>query len=270
MKNLFRHAACTAAFLLLQGCDLIDYHPYYAGFDGAKDINARNISRIEKGTEGRKALHFAVISDTQRWYDETAAAVRDINGRKDVDFVIHCGDLTDFSATKEFELMRDELEKLAVPYVCLIGNHDNLANGAYVFRAMFGKENYSFTAGDTHFVCIDTNALEHDYSTPIPDFAFLEDDISSVTPSTKRTVVAMHAMPYSDQFNNNVATLFQDKIKEYPGLQFCLCGHNHQTDVLDLFGDGIKYYECGAAKKRQYLLFTLTEEGGVDYEVVDY
>ena len=270
MKTIQALLVSLSCLTLLTGCDIIDYHPYDAKFSGTSDINNRNIARIEAATAGRDSLRFAVISDTQRWYDETADAVSNINTRGDIDFVIHCGDLTDFSATNEFEWMRDELENLQPPYVCLIGNHDCLANGPSVFEAMFGARNFSFTAGDTHFICLDTNALEHDYSTPIPDFTFIANDLDSLSDDVKRTVVAMHAAPGTDQFNNNVAEIFEERMLLFPNLQFGLCGHEHATAVFEPFNDGVKYYECAAAKKREYLVFTLTSEGGVGYEVVSY
>lgn len=268
--TLLRAALLIAALPLMQACEVIDYHPYDADFRGACDINARNVERIEQTCAGRTRLRFAVISDTQRWYDETAAAVKSINGRGDIDFVIHCGDLTDFGATREFVWMRDELEKLVPPYVCLLGNHDCLATGVRVFRRMYGNPDFSFTAGDVHFVCVNTNALEYDYSVPVPDFAFLRADRDALPPGVRRTVVAMHAAPFSDQFNNNSADVFEYHIRRYPALQFCLCGHQHSTTVFEPFGDGVLYYECGAAKHRQYLVFTLEEGKEVGYEVVSY
>ena len=57
---------------------------------------------------------------------------------------------------------------------------------------------------------------------------------------------------------------------KYPTLRFCLCGHDHSSKVLDLFGDGVSYYECGAGKRREYLVFTLKKDGGHSYEVVRY
>ena len=166
--------------------------------------------------------------------------------------------------------MRDELQGLEAPYVCLIGNHDHLGNGVFVFRSMFGPEDFAFDAGDTHFVALNTNALENDYSVPIPNFAFISDDRAALAPTVRRTVVAMHAQPTSEQFNNNVSDLFEWEIRKFPGLSFCLCGHGHKTQVNDLFGDGVLYYECGAAKKRQYLLFTLKADGTYSHEVVNY
>ena len=53
----------------------------------------------------------------------------------------------------------------------------------------------------------------------------------------------MHAMPHSDQFNNNVADVFEYEISKYPQLLFCLCGHGHHRTVNDIFGDGMNYFE---------------------------
>lgn len=256
--------------LTLSACDIIDYHPYDARLDGTHNINTRNIERIEKNCAGKKSLKFVLISDTQRWYDETYEAVKNINEREDIDFVIHCGDLSDFGITKEFEQQREILEKLKVPYVVLLGNHDCLGTGADTFRWMFGDPNFAFNAGNTHFLCINTNAFEYDYSTAVPDFGYINADRNAVPAHINRTVVAMHAQPTSEQFNNNVSHLFQYEIKQYPGLAFCMCGHGHSTQCNDLFGDGVLYYECGAAKKREYVIFTLNEKGGYSYEVVKY
>lgn len=258
-------------FLLLYGssCSLIDYHPYDARIDGETGINARNTERIEANLKGKSSLRFAVISDTQRWYDETRAAVRSINARSDIDFIVHCGDLSDFGATKEFEWMRRELQELKQPYVCLLGNHDCLGTGGDVFREMYGDPNFSFNAGYTHFVCLNTNAYEYDYSVSIPDFSYIKADQENLPDSIRQTVVVMHAQPYSEQFNNNVAEVFQEKIRLYPGLQFCLCGHGHHLEINDLFSDGILYYECSSIDKRKYIVFTINEEG-YSHEVVGF
>ena len=75
--------------LCLGACDLIEYHPYDTRVSGQRHVNEANVQRIEQAMCGRTSYRFAVISDTQRAYDETADAVRAINARGDVDFVIH-------------------------------------------------------------------------------------------------------------------------------------------------------------------------------------
>lgn len=271
MTNKYlQKSALACCCLLLSGCDLFDYHPYDTRIDGPHNLNAYNIERIEKLCSGRDYIRFVLISDTQRWYDETRDAVRSINARGDIDFVIHCGDISDFGVTREFEVQRDILQKLNMPYVVLLGNHDCLGTGADTFLYMFGSPDFTFDAGNTHFVCLNTNAFEYEYSTAIPDFTFIENDQNSLTDNIKRTVVAMHAQPFSDQFNNNVAKGFEYSIKKYPGMEFCLCGHDHSMQVRDLFGDGVLYYECSAAKSRKYLVLTIKDDGTYDYEEVQY
>lgn len=267
--SVFALAMSSCLAFLSAGCDMIEYHPYDLDINDETGINDKNIRRIESSLAGRKSISFAVISDTQRWYDETEDAVEAINSRNDIDFVIHTGDLSDFGLKLEFEKQRDILNRLDVPYVCLLGNHDCLATGEQVFSHIFGKENFSFTAGNVHFVCLNTNALEYNYTTAVPDFSFLKSEQDNFPAHAEKTVVAMHAGPYSEQFNNNVADFFEESITRFPSLQFCVYGHGHNVSVDEFFNDGILYYECASAKKRSYLHFTINEND-YTYEVYSY
>lgn len=253
--------------MMLGACELIDIHPYDGKIDGATGVNLRNISVIERRLLGRDTIRFAVISDTQRWYDETEDEVASINGRGDVDFVVHCGDQTDFGVTKEFEWQRDILLRLNVPFVVLLGNHDCIGSGKEVYRKMYGPENFSFKAGRVRFVCMDTNALEYDFSNPVPDLNFIRSFEGDTT--VTMTIPVMHVSPFAAEFNNNVADAFNHYIHQLPRPLFCLYGHGHSTEVHDLFGDGLIYYQITCAKDRQYYVFTVTE-GGYDYEIIDY
>ncbi len=256
--------------MLLAGCNMIDYHPYDTRVSGAHDLTSLNVQRIEQACAGRDSLRFVLISDTQRWYDETERAVESINARTDIDFVVHCGDVSDFGVTREFELQRDILQKLRMPYVVLIGNHDCLGSGAETYSYIFGKPNFSFNASFLHVACINTNAFEYDYSTAVPDFSYIKTDYTSLPDSVSATVVAMHAQPFSDQFNNNVAEVFEEEMLKYRNPLFCICGHGHSTQVNEWFNDGLKYYEIGAAKSREYMVFTVKRNGEYSYEYVQY
>lgn len=258
-----------AALLLVQGCGMLESHPYDVNVRGDKHLTERNVPLIEASMAGRESFTFAMISDTQRGYDETAEAVKVINSHGGIDFVVHGGDFTEYGATREFEWQRDILDRLEMPYVSVIGNHDCVATGIEAYETIFGPLNYAFTAGDVRFLCLNTNALEFDYSTAVPDFAFLKQELEGIGPEIKRTVVLMHAGPFSEQFNNNVANDFHRLLTGFPGLQFCLYGHGHTIQSTDLFGDGIMYYECANIKKRSFLLFTISKDS-YDYEIVEF
>lgn len=269
MKKILNDIIIMAMAFALGGCEMIEYHPYDGRVKGETDINAKNIKRIEDVCAGKTTIRFAVISDTQRWYDETEDVVKALNQRDDLDFVLHTGDTSDFGATKEFMWMRDILQDLKFPYTVLLGNHDCLGDGLEVFKTIFGHENYSFMAGNVRFVCLNTNALEFDYSQPVPDFTFMEELLKDKNPVHEKTIVAMHACPYSEVFNNNVAKPFELYINQFPELQFCVYGHGHQVQVDDIFNDGVLYYQCCNIKKRKYLVFTITPED-YKYEVVQF
>lgn len=258
------------AGMFVQGCDMIESSPYDVHVTGEKRLTEKNIALIEKATAGKETIKFAMISDSQRFFDETWDAVKAINSRDDIDFVLHGGDVSEYGATREFLWQRDLLNRLDVPYVCVIGNHDCIATGVEAYRAVFGELNFSFTAGDVKFLCLNTNALEFDGATPVPDLGFIKRELASLPPQVRRTVVLMHAGPYSEQFNNDIAEEFEALIRRFPGLQFCLFGHGHNVKVEEPFGDGVVYYECASTRKRSMLVFTLNPDDSYDYEVVDF
>jgi len=260
MRKFIGHTFLLLASALSAACRT-EYHPYDTRIDGATSMNAKNIARIEKACSGKRAVRFVHISDTQRWYDETEAAVKAINRMEGIDFVIHTGDIADFGMKAEFERQRDILNRLKVPYVVLLGNHDCLATGERIFTTIFGAVDYAFTAGNIRFVCLNTNALEFDHDTPVPNFDFLDRQLSAFPEQAEKTVVAMHAQPFSDQFDDNVARVFQYAIRQFPVLQFCIHGHGHNFAAEELFDDGVMYYECDNIGKRSYLLFTVSDEG---------
>ena len=255
--------------LLIAGCDMIDYHPYDVHISGETDVNAHNIAQIEQNCQNKTTIRFVTMGDSQRWYDETDDFVSHLNKRDDIDFVIHGGDVSDFGVTDEFLWQRDIMNKLKIPYVVLLGNHDCLGTGEETYRVIFGDPNFSFIAGRVKFVCLNTNALEYDYSEPVPDFTFMENEITNRRDEFEKTVICMHARPYTDVFNDNVAKVFQHYVKQYAGIQFCTAAHthHHQDDVI--FDDGIHYVTSDCMDYRTYLVFTITPEK-YEYELVKY
>jgi Icc-related predicted phosphoesterase len=246
---------------------MFEAHPYDGKVTGETGVNSKNIKLIEERCLGRQTIRLAFIGDSQRRYDKTVDFVKSINTKNDIDFVIHGGDISDFGVTREFLMQRDILNKLKIPYVVLLGNHDCIGTGKHVYREVFGDENFAFIAGNVKFICLNTNALEYDYSRPVPDFRFIEEHLFSQTPGHEKTVIAMHAPPYCEQFNNNVANVFHRYINEFPDLQFCLNSHAHDINAADIFEDGIIYYNSASTEKGKYLLFTISTEN-YSYEVV--
>lgn len=294
--KLVKPIILTALASALVSCDNFEYHPYSVYIDGETAVNVKYTSILENSGL-TPPFKFAFITDTQGALDDMSDALDIIRQRGDIDFIIHGGDQTDFGLPKEFMWCRDMLEDAGLPYVAVIGNHDCLGNGNDTFDYMYGPENFSFNVGPVHFVCLNTVALEYDYSHPVPDFEFIQGDIEHIAmlnhnnPATiTHTIVVMHSRPYDEQFNNNVARPFNHYITQYPGLGsddgrivdesdgilngsmargFCINGHNHADDIADIYGNGVLYYQCANMAKRTFFVFTVTDDG-YDYEKVVY
>lgn len=255
---------------VLSGCsDIFDTHPYDVKATGKTYINVKNIDHIEKECFNKDTLKIAFISDTHLWLRETDDMVNNINNRNDIDFIVHLGDLSDTGTLKEFNWTRDILEKLIRPYVAMIGNHDFLGTGDEIYKIFWGEFDFSFIAGRIKFVCLNTNAIEYDYLAAVPNFDFMEVQRSSDSVLFDRTIICMHARPYSEQFNNNAAKAFEYYVRSFPNLMFCVNGHNHALQADDLYRDGVMYYGVDCAENRNYMIFTITPKD-YQYEVVRF
>ena len=259
------HWRAVVLLMLLSGCDNpFDVHPYDMDLHGAHDINNTNIKKIQTACEGRDTLRIAFISDTHGWYTQTEAELNDINQRDSIDFVIHCGDLTDTGTTKEYIWIRNYLERLRKPFIALIGNHDFLGTGDEAYSWMFGDKTFSFIVNRLKIVCLDTNAMEYDHMAAIPDFTFMEKEADNSAGLFDRTIVVMHAAPFSDEFNNNVSKVFGYYLTLFPNLLCCVFGHEHVDTTRTIYDNVAPFHSIDCAQHRNYKIFTITPDG---YEV---
>ena len=257
--HLLRMWLYFAILPILNSCELFEYHPYDTQNFSTSEVNAKNIERITANDDSSDTLRFAFIGDTQRYYDETEDFVKAINKRNDIDFVIHGGDITDFGLSKEYQWMYDILQKLKAPFVTVIGNHDVIGHGKDIYREFFGEYNFSFISHRTRFICLNTNALEFDYSTPVPDFDYMLSFVQD-SADVDNTIVVMHIPPYDIEFNNNSVLMFDYIVGNYKNVRFCLHAHNHTLEENDFFNNGIIYYGCDDISGRNYMVFTVTPD----------
>lgn len=250
----------SSILVVLSTCNYIEYHPYEIRLkDDYRNLTEKNIKMIHSHeVYDDDTIRFVLMGDTHRFYDQTKDFVRHINKRKDIDFVIHDGDVSDFGMKNEFFWLHDLMKKMKFPYVTVIGNHDIIGNGDELYMKMYGPLNYSFIYKDTKFLFLNTNALEFDYSTPVPDFNWLKDEVTdTLKVQYSKSVAVMHVQPGDVQFNNNIYDVFPYYLHSLKGLMFCLHGHAHRFMVNKFYDDEITYYGSDTMKNRNYLIFTI-------------
>ena len=252
---------CLLILTLCSCGDVFQYHPYDVRISGNHHINTTNMERIERECLNKAEIRVAVISDSHGWLTTLKKAISHINARNDIDFIIHCGDLTDCATTKEFVASRDALLQLHQPWVALIGNHDFLGTGDEAYDYIFGEVDFSFIAGRTKFICLNTNATEYDYIAAVPNFDFMENEITSRDAEYDHSVVVMHAAPYTDQFNNNVAKSFGHYLQFFKQLHCVIYGHEHRLEQGDIYHNGLLFYGMDTTNHNNYAVFTFNQTG---------
>ncbi|WP_192822204.1 metallophosphoesterase [Rufibacter sp. LB8] len=270
MKTLNRRQLCGwLAFLLLlpfSSCDLFDYHPY-EGNVTYKNLTAENVARIkalESTFPAQATLKFAFISDTHNFFEEKEAMVKDINSRN-VAFVLHGGDITNYGFTDEFERSHRVLSKLNAPYVTVIGNHDCLGDGDKIYQAMYGPLNHSFTFKNNKFIFLNSNFLEFDAS--VPDLDYLQRELQAPADITNKFVVA-HISPDHGEANPAKAMGYATLMQQFT-VGLSLHGHIHGHTVRQPYNDGITYLTTASANKRNYVMVTVTGNT-ITHEVITF
>ncbi len=242
--------------MVLSSCDAFLYSPNEVRVEEQeRDINAKNIQRLSL-LQASDTLKFVLIGDTQRFYEETDAFVRQINGAEDVDFVILAGDITDFGLNKEFKWVNERLSRLKVPYITVIGNHDMLANGREVYRKMYGAENFSFTVNGNTFICLNTNSEEVGFDGTLPDMNWLTSELGK-SKNSNNVFVISHVPPFSAAFDKSLEQSYADVLKSNRNVRLSLHGHQHYYSLSNPYNGGCDYLVVGSMNKKNYAVVSV-------------
>ncbi|MCF0059277.1 metallophosphoesterase [Dyadobacter sp. CY356] len=268
MKN-FPRLTMILFGILLTSCDgLFQYNPNQILLkDDERDLNAKNIEKI-KSLPVKDTLRFILMGDTQRWYDETVKFVESANKQRDIDFVLHAGDISDFGITKELKWINEIMQNLRYPYLTVIGNHDIVANGSDAYVRMFGPLDYSFVYGHYKFIFINTNSLEYGLDGSTPNVPWLKAQLTD-NPDKKETIVIGHVPPFDADFDRNLEKDYTGALASDTNLKFTLYGHQHAFKEGEFYDDGVQYYLTTSMGARGYLVIT-SWKGGYKVERIEF
>jgi len=165
-----------------------------------------------------------------------------------VDMAIVAGDLTDFGTAEEYQLFRDIMEPLGIPYCAIPGNHDNVA----AMRTGFADQKWMPNSGpinwteefeDLALVGLDSN-VEGEAHGHLTDATldYLQQKLAAL--QQKPVIVAIHHPPIltgiekMDIQNLRDSRKLQTILSEYHGELKLVCGHIHRN-IIASFGSVI-------------------------------
>jgi 3',5'-cyclic-AMP phosphodiesterase len=268
MKDITAVLMVLICQALIIGCaDVNEYSPNQAfDNDTPQNINAKNIQRLlEKSNNDTLSIVF--IGDSQRFYDEVDLFVETVNRQRGIDVVFVAGDITDFGLLQEFEWVVRSLDKLKVPYVSVIGNHDVVANGEDVFARMFGLLNFSFTYDSTKFIFHNTNSREY-RGDIVPDLDWLEKELAA-EPGVKNYIGVSHVPPFHADFNRKLESSYHQLLMNTPNFLVSLHGHVHKHTDGYPYEDGIRYITGHYFKEREFIRLDI-HNGRITKTIIKY
>ena len=237
------------AVILLASCGKLSYSPY-SGSVKSKNLNVSNLAAIQsstKATTGGDVFSIAVISDTHDYYDHLEDQVEFINGMSKYHFVIVTGDITNLGMQTEYAKAVEILDRLTIPYIVVVGNHDLLGDGDRIFPKLFGDYNFEFTYKNTRLVFYNNNNWESDEADAIGVYP---QSVFSGDTSTHRLLFA-HVMPHDrDRFTQELVDQNESMVTNY-NINYFVCGHNHNGGEVS-FGSG-SVLVVGSSVKRRIL-----------------
>jgi Icc-related predicted phosphoesterase len=253
-----RYWSACAAMLTLAGCDLLEFSPNdHRVAEEFTNLTEKNLARLlARPVPAGDSLRFVFTGDSQRFYDEADPLVESINKLTNVQFVLVAGDISDFGMAREMQWVDEKLRKLTVPYLTVIGNHDQVGNGRATYQHIYGALNYSFVYGDTKFILVDTNGREYKFNGQIPNMGWLRPQLQNQD-GARRQIVVSHVPPTNEDFDPAVRDGYVDALGEASNLVFEMNGHNHDYSITQPYGDGVTYVNSDSFEKRHYMIVTV-------------
>ncbi len=196
---------------------------------------------------------FALISDSHTDYSNLTDITNHINQDSTLAFLIHVGDFTNLGWVTEYVSTHNILSRLNIPYLTVIGNHDELGDGKLIYSKMFGSFNYSFVFHDYKFVFLKANSLAN-LGTP-PDLDWLEHVLTGSDLYNLVFVIA-HQPPFDPSWSDSVENRYHKLIQENK-VDLSIHGHTHDFWYGEKYNDGVKYLVVGATSDRSYCTVTI-------------
>ena len=212
-------------------------------------------------SEDDSVLNFYVFGDSQG-YQDGIVEIAEIANLEQPDFVFHCGDLTPFGQSNQYDEVVSALETFTIPVYTTVGNHDIREGGGERYQQHFGSSTYSFDSGPIHFTIFNTST--NDVSET--EMTWLENDLSQSSSEIK--FVFTHTPPFDPRTGSDHGMLNASKAErlmalfEVQGVNTVFTGHIHMYN--ESMRNGVRYVITGGAGAS---LYAGENEGGIHHFV---
>lgn len=121
-----------------------------------RDSNYSNIQAIES-LDGKAPFSFAVFGSAENSVDVfQKEIIPQINADSKIRFAVSTGDAVLDGAEEKFQILNQALKGLDVPCLIGVGNSEISDGGDRTFYKHYGPFYFSFAAGDSYFIFLDT------------------------------------------------------------------------------------------------------------------
>jgi 3',5'-cyclic-AMP phosphodiesterase len=228
--------SAVIACLLLAGC--LKSTPFKSDPD-VVDLTEQQLQKLRELGEPPKSWTFVAFGDTHDEYDDLERSVEIIN-RSGARFALIAGDLTDRGTLQEFEWSGELYRDLEIPFLTVIGNHDEISDGREIYEKMYGPLNYSFRHGPLKFVMFDSNDLENPAA---PDRAWLTEQVENPGDAWGVVLVTHQSLLDTDAVEGGTSHLFYDELLASENVVLAVHGHLDQQRLRQ--AHGVPVLQCG-------------------------
>ena len=187
---------------------------------------------------------FALLTDTHistsnpRPMEDLQRSIADINQNPAIEFVVVTGDLTESGDRASIQAIKDELEKLNVPFYAASGNHETTwsESGVMDFSRVFGDSRFAFSHNGLYFIGFNSGPVIRmaDGHVAPQDITWLKHNLDSVSKAGDAPIFVFTHYPLR---NGDVDNWYEvtDVLRQH-NVQCIMGGHYHRNLIFDCDG----------------------------------
>ena len=187
---------------------------------------------------------FALLTDTHistsnpRPMEDLQRSIADINQNPAIEFVVVTGDLSESGDRASIQAIKDELEKLNVPFYAASGNHETTwsESGVMDFSRVFGDSRFAFSHNGMYFIGFNSGPVIRmaDGHVAPQDITWLKHNLDSVSKAGDAPIFVFTHYPLR---NGDVDNWYEvtDVLRQH-NVQCIMGGHYHRNLIFDCDG----------------------------------